>query len=154
MSRAQTVAQHERPLARRIVDFPLVAMVIAILLFAFATALGIQLGKLVPPIHQPGTAAAHMAINIALVLATYKLAIVRLGERPHDDLPAHRALRNLGLGLLAGALLFGAVVAVAAVLGVYRISGPGDASTLALELISAGIMPAFMEELLFRGILF
>jgi hypothetical protein len=46
------------------------------------------------------------------------------------------------------------VVGIAAALGVYRITGPGGASTLVLDLISFGIMPAFMEELLFRGILF
>lgn len=154
MSEGHFIASDERSLALRIVDFPLVAMVIAVLLFAFATALGLRLGKLVPPIGQPGTAAMHMVINIGLVLATYKFAIARLGERPRDDLPARGASRNLGLGLLAGALLFGAVVAVAAALGVYRITGPGDTSTLILQLISAGIMPAFMEELLFRGILF
>jgi membrane protease YdiL (CAAX protease family) len=154
MSEGQITSSDEQPLAHRIVDFPLVAMVIAVLLFALVTALGLWLGRLVPPIGQPGRALAHAAINIALVLATYKLLIVRLGERPHDDLPARGALKNLGLGLLVGIGLFSAVVGIAAAFGVYRITGPGDATTLVLDLISIGIMPAFMEELLFRGILF
>ena len=154
MNEKPVTAGEERTLGRRIVDFPLVALVIGVLLFAFATASGLYLGKLVPPIGQPGTAAVHMVINIIFVLATYKFLIARLGEHPRDDLPARGAARNLGLGLLAGVLLFSAVVAVAAALGAYRITGPGDTSMLVLQLISAGIIPGFMEELLFRGILF
>jgi membrane protease YdiL (CAAX protease family) len=154
MSDGQIIVKDERPLGRRIADFPLVAMIIAVLLFAFATASGLYLGKFVPPIGQPGTAAVHMVINIALVLATYKWLIARLGRRPRDDLRTAGALRDLGLGLVAGALLFSTVVGVAAALGIYRITGPGGTSTLLLQLISAGIVPGFMEELLFRGILF
>jgi hypothetical protein len=89
-----------------------------------------------------------------LVLAVYKLAIRRLGERPRDDLPGRDALRNLSLGVLTGTLLFSTVVGVAATLGIYRITGPGDASRLALQLIGVGIMPGFMEEMAVRGILF
>ena len=154
MNEPGATATAERPLGRRIADFPLVAMIIAILLFAFATASGLYLGSLVPAMKQPGTAAAHMVITIAVVFGVYKLAIARLGERPRDDLPASGGLRNLGVGLLTGALLFSLVVGVAAVLGVYRITGPGDASRLLLQLIAAGIMPGFLEELLFRGIIF
>jgi membrane protease YdiL (CAAX protease family) len=147
-------AKHERPLLQRIVEFPLVALIVAILLFAFATALGLYLGKLVPAGRQPGAAIVHAAINITLMLATYKLAIGRLGEQPRDDLPARGMARQLGLGVLAGTLLFSLVVGVAAALGVYRIAGSGGTSMLLLGLISAGIMPGFMEEMLFRGILF
>lgn len=143
----------ERPLGRRIADFPLVAMVIAVLLFVAATASGLYLGKFFV-IGQPGTAAVHMVINIALVLAVYKLLIVRLGERPRDDLPLHGALADLGKGIAAGAALFSAVVGIAAILGVYRITGPGSSSGFVLALISTAILPGFMEELLFRGILF
>jgi len=154
MEQAIGSAGRQGPLWRRVVDFPLVAMLIAMLLFIYTTKAGLYLGKLVPPIRQPGTAAAHAAINIALVLAVYKIAITRLGERPRDDLRAHDVLKNLGLGLLAGALLFSAVVAVAAALGVYRITGEGDASRFVLQLITAGLMPGFMEELAVRGIVF
>src|SRR5258708_21544823 len=70
MSEVSITVRNERPLILRIVDFPLVAMAVAVLLFAFATALGLWLGKLVPPIGQPGTAAVHMGTNIAPALAT------------------------------------------------------------------------------------
>lgn len=144
----------ERPTWRRIVDFPLVALVVAMLLFIAATTIGVRLGKLAPPLPQPGTAAVHAAISIALVLAVYKLAIARLGENPRDDLRGRDALKNLGLGLLIGTLLFSVVVGIAAAFGVYRITGSGDTSMLLLQLISAGVMPGFMEELAVRGIIF
>jgi hypothetical protein len=153
MAEGQVTVRDERPIGRRIADFPLVAMVIAVMLFLAATASGLYLGKFFV-IGQPATAAVHMAINIALVLAVYKLLIVRLGERPRDDLPLHGALPDLGKGILVGAGLFSAVVAVAAILGVYRITGRGDPSGFVLALISTAILPGFMEELLFRGILF
>jgi membrane protease YdiL (CAAX protease family) len=143
-----------RPLVQRIADFPLVAMIVATALFVLASALGTYLGKFVPAWGQPATAAVHMVITISLVLAVYKLAIVRLGERPRDDLPATGAIRNLALGLAAGAVLYGLVVGIAAVFDIYRITGQGGTSMLLLGLISEGVMPGFMEELLFRGILF
>jgi membrane protease YdiL (CAAX protease family) len=146
--------QSARPLWRRIVDYPLVAMVIAVLLTIAATTLGIVLGRLVPPLGRNWTAVVHGAISIALVLAVYKLVIVRLGERPRDDLAADGAIKNLGLGLLAGFVIFSLIVGLAAATGVYRIVGPGDTSRLVLELVGVAIIPGFMEEMLFRGILF
>ena len=150
---AATPESH-KPLWRRIVDYPLVAMVISVVLFLGAVALGVALGKLVPPIGRDWTAVVHAAISIALALLVYKLVIVRLGEQPRDDLSATGAIRYLSLGLLAGLAIFSLVVGVAALVGVYRITGPGDASRLVLELVGVAIMPGFMEELAFRGILF
>ena len=143
----------ERPLWRKIVDYPLVALVIAIIVYALAVAASLWLGKLVPPIGRVGLAAAHAAITIALLFAAYKLLIARLGEHPKDDLSSTNAVRQTAVGLGIGFALMVACVAVAAILGVYRIVGSGDASRLAMALISSAIMPAFTEELLFRGIL-
>jgi membrane protease YdiL (CAAX protease family) len=140
---------------RRIVDFPLVAMVIAVVIYILAATLALGLGKLVPlSIGKTAVAAAHAAITIAIVLAAYKFIIVRLGEHPKDDLPGGPALRDTSIGVAIGFAVMALAVGVAAILGVYRIVGPGDASRLVLELVTVAIMPGFMEELLFRGILF
>jgi membrane protease YdiL (CAAX protease family) len=145
----------QRPLWRRIVDFPLVAMVIAVVIYILAATLALGLGKLVPlSIGKTAVAAAHAAITIAIVLAAYKFIIVRLGEHPKDDLPGGPALRDTSIGVAIGFAVMALAVGVAAILGVYRIVGPGDASRLVLELVTVAIMPGFMEELLFRGILF
>ncbi|MES2327387.1 MAG: CPBP family intramembrane glutamic endopeptidase [Pseudomonadota bacterium] len=148
------VDQAEQPSWLRAADFPLIALLLAMLLYAVATTLGHFVSLLVPPLGQPADAAVHMAIMLAFVLSVYKLVISRLGETPHDDLRMARALPELGKGMAAGAALFFLVAAIAAAAGVYRIAGLGDAANIVLPLISASMMPAIMEELLFRGILF
>jgi membrane protease YdiL (CAAX protease family) len=139
---------------RTMADFPLITLVMAVLLYAVASRLGHEVGKLVPPLGQPAHAAVHMLVMVTFVLAVYKLAISRLGETPRDDLPMARALPELGKGVTAGATLFCLVAAIAAAAGVYRMTGREAASEVMVPLISTAIMPAFMEELLFRGILF
>ena len=154
MAEVRTFTTDERPLIRRVVDFPLVAMIIAIVLFIAASAAATLLGKLLPPMAANAAAAVKGAIAIALMLAVYKLVIVRLGERPRDDLPIAAAPRGLALGVLTGFLLFCALVGIAALFDVYNIVGPGDTRELVKDLIGMTILAAFMEELLFRGILF
>ena len=138
----------------RIVDFPLVAMVIAIFLFLLTAGAGQLLVRQVRDLTETVSVALAALVEIALVLIVYKGVLVRLGERPRDDLRLPGAARNLGLGLLTGFLLMASAVGVAAIAGVYRIVATGDASRLALELFGSAILPAFMEETLFRGILF
>jgi membrane protease YdiL (CAAX protease family) len=154
MEMAEARTADARPLWRRIVDFPLVAMVIAVAVYLLALIAGIMLGRLLPPVGFEATTTIHAGIDIAFVLAAYKLVIVRLGDHPRDDLPARNALKYLGLGLLAGVLIMGAIVGVAALANIYRIIGAGDTSNFVVELMGTAILPGFMEELMFRGILF
>ena len=154
MAEVRPFTTDERPLIRRVVDFPLVAMIIAIVLFIAASAAATLLGKLLPPMAANAAAAVKGAIAIALMLVVYKLVIVRLGERPRDDLPIAAAPRGLALGVVTGFLLFCALVGIAALFNVYNIVGPGDTRELVKDLIGMTILAAFMEELLFRGILF
>ncbi len=142
------------PLWRRIADFPLVALVIAVALFVGANAAGLLIAKLLPPMSQQAMLIAKSAINIVLVLAVYKLAIRRLGDQPRDDLAAAGAAKGLGAGLALGFVLFSFIVGLAALFDVYNIVGRGGTSDLVVSLVGMAIMPAFMEELLFRGILF
>ena len=151
---AETGAQASRPLWRRIVDFPLVAMLAAIALFVLANAAALLVGKLLPPMDPGANTVIRAAIAIGLVWIVYKLAIRHLGEQPRDDLRLADAPQGLGLGLLLGFLIFTLVVGLAAVADVYNIIGDGGTSELLRVVILIAIMPGFMEELLFRGILF
>jgi uncharacterized protein len=143
-----------RSLALRIADFPLVAMLIAILLYACAATLAVFIQRALPAIWPDAKIPIGVLLNVGLLLAAYKLAIRHLGEQPRDDLPARGALRNLGLGLLGGAILFSIVAAAAALAGVYRITGCCHTGLLIRDLFEAAILAGFAEELLFRGILF
>ena len=144
----------DRPLWRRVVDFPLVAMMIATALFIAADAGAAQLTRLLPLLPPDAAAALKAAIMIAVVLAVYKLVIARLGERPRDDLPMRAAPRGLAIGILVGFLLFCALVGIAALFDVYNIVGAGDTRELVKDLAGMTLTAAFLEELLFRGILF
>jgi uncharacterized protein len=148
------VPRTTKQLWRRILDFPLVAMVIAVFLFLFAAGVGQLLVRQVRDLTETGSVALAALVEIALVSVVYKAVLVHLGERPRDDLRLPGAARDLGLGLLTGFLLMTSAVGVAAVTGVYRIVAPGDASRFAFELFSSAILPGFMEETFFRGILF
>jgi membrane protease YdiL (CAAX protease family) len=154
MNETQAIAPQERPLMRRIADFPLVAMVVAVALFILATAAATFVGKLLPPMAPNASAAVKAIIGIAFVLAVYKLVIVRLGERPRDDLPWSAAPSGLAVGVAIGLVLFCALIAIAALFDVYNIVGPGDTRELVKDLIGMTVVAGFMEELLFRGILF
>lgn len=151
----QVVAKHEGPLWRRIVDYPLVAMVIAVLLFVITISVAGAVDKLAMPRIAGFTFEMKFDIlAIPLLIIVYELVIRRLGEHPRDDYRDPRWARNLLIGLGAGLATFSLAVAVAAALGVYRVSGEGDLRGLLPALIASALFPAVSEELLFRGILF
>lgn len=152
--RAEAGAPTAKPMWRRIVDFPLVAMLVAIALFVFANAVALLAGKLLPPMDPAANTIVRSIIAIGLVWAVYKLAIRHLGEHPRDDLRLADAPQGLGIGLLLGFLIFTLVVGLAAVADVYNIIGEGGTSELLRVVFLIAIMPGFMEELIFRGILF
>ena len=144
-----------RPLWRRIVDYPLMAMVIAIVLFLITISVAGAIDKLaMPRISGFSFEMKFDVIAIPLLIIVYELVISRLGEHPRDDYRDQRALPNLLIGLGAGFAVFSLAVAVAAALGIYRVSGEGDLSGLLPALIASALFPAVSEELLFRGILF
>jgi hypothetical protein len=124
-------------------------------LYLVATAFGIILGSLLSPAWVPARNGFWQgAMILALLLPTYKLLIVRLGECARDELQGPGALPELGKGIAAGFVLFSIVAAIAFALGIYKVAGRGDASGLLLGFVTVGLVPAFSEELLFRGILF
>jgi len=145
----------EKPLWRKIVDFPLVAMLIALAVVIGCIALATLVMRLmVPPIPGFARSLEFDLVAIPLLIIAYELIIRRLGEQPRDDYRDPNALKNLALGLGGGFLIFSVAVGVAALLGVYRVTGEGDASGLLAAIIGPAIFAAVSEELIFRGILF
>ena len=142
-----------RSLAQSIVDFPLVAMIIA--LAAVIVPAGLVAGFFERAVgSSPMAERVGQIAVVAVMIASYKLVVRHLGERQHDDLSGPGAVGQLGAGLALGAALFAFIVAVAALTGTYRIVGPGDASNLYPALIANGLLPAVAEEIIYRGILF
>lgn len=147
--------QTHKPLWRRILDYPLVAMVLAVLLVILCFTAGMLIAQwLVPPIPGFTLPMKFDLVSIPILLLAYWFVISRMGEHPRNDYRDSSWLRHLGLGLGAGLLVFSVAVGIAAVLGVYRIVGQGDLSGLIAALLASAIFPAVSEELVFRGILF
>jgi len=155
MDQVQQASGAAKPLWRRIVDFPLVAMLIAMLITMLCFTLGLLIGQYAVP-RIPGFTLNMQfdLFSLPLLVLAYLFIIRRLGDPKRNDYRDPAALRNLGLGLAAGFIVFSVAVAVAALLGVYRITGPGDFTGLFPALLASAIFPAVSEELVFRGILF
>lgn len=145
----------DKSLWRRIVDYPLVAMLIAVFLYIVTASIAGGIDKLVmPPIAGFSFEMKFDILAIPLLIILYELVIRRLGEHPRDDYRDPKALQHLALGLGAGLGIFSFAVLVAAVLGVYRVTGEGDLTGLLAAVVGPTIFAAFSEELMFRGILF
>ena len=143
-----------RSLWRRIVDFPLVAMLIALGLLILGLVAAYLVATNLPRPRGMGIEVTFDLVAIPIILLIYKLAITRLGERPRDDLRLSGSMKPLGLGLAAGFLIFSLIVAVAGALGIYRITGLADLRGLPTALVASAIFPAISEEIVFRGVLF
>lgn len=155
MAEGEVTADVERSLLQRIINHPLMTMLIAmIVLMGVAGMTGGILEVALRAIPPENLKMIRGLLASVVMVLTYKLIIRRLGEHPRDDLSGPRAAKQLAGGLGIGLALFSAIVAVAAILGVYRIVGIGDASFMLVTLITAGLFPAVSEELLYRGILF
>lgn len=140
---------HRRGILRLLAE-----MLAAIFLFVAAAALAIIVSSSLPALDRNTTAIVKATVTVALALAVYKFGIRRLSEDGSDDLPASRLLPDTAIGIVIGGALFGTIVCVAAILGVYRIISCCSTRNLVSDLCIAAIMPGFMEELFFRGILF
>ena len=145
----------QRSIWLRIWQFPLVVMLVAL---ALAIAAGIITSLVVehvisPNVPDPLGEILGIVVLITLCFLVYKTIIRKLGRKKHDDLPLDaQAFRELALGLGAGALLISTCVALAAVFGVYRITGPDNFADWAEIIFLTGIYAGFFEELLIRGI--
>ena len=151
----ETKASGERPWWRKILEFPLVAMVIAVVVVIATVGLAGTLTALAFPAMVPETRVLiQNLVGIVGVVLAYKLIIRHLGRIKHDDLPWDGAIKETAAGLGIGFVLFSSIVGIAALVGVYRIIGPGDTSYLLPALIASALFPGIVEEIVFRGILF
>jgi uncharacterized protein len=155
MEQAQAVATQKQPLWQRVLNFPLLVLLIAVALFIAAERATFLIGvHLLPPRSTLSGLAAVAVVEIILLVTVYKLGIARIGECPRDELRLANAGKELGLGVAVGFLLFCAIVGAAAAIDVYNIVGDGNLDGLAQSLIATAILPGIREELFFRGVLF
>jgi membrane protease YdiL (CAAX protease family) len=151
-------ARPRKSLWRRIVHFPLVTLILAFLLISVAQAIGglisFAAGTPQNAVGNPGSDLIFVVAATILVVLAYKLIVVRMGEQPRDDLPFDARARDAGLGFVEGALLFSAIVGVAALLGIYRALNLSAAEDWLPLILGGGIMAGVTEEILLRGVVF
>lgn len=151
---SETDGVEGEPLWVRILEFPLVALVVATILFAVAVYVTGLILAYQPHMGSGANAVSEAVLSIAMLWVVYKLTISHLGDKPCDDLPLVGAIKLGAQGLAIGFLLFSAVVGMAFLFGAYRVTGSGGTSGLLVNLASFALLPGFREELLFRGIFF
>jgi hypothetical protein len=90
---------------------------------------------------------------VVLGLAVYSAFVRWVEGRPVTELALAPAARELGVGLLGGACLYTACVGVLMALGIFRFEGFNPVSFM-LPAVAMALGSGFLEELLFRGVLF
>ena len=92
-----------KPLWKRILQFPLTALIVGfgtvVLAQSLAAAVSLLAGT---PLNEVNADPAFWVVSTALVVLAYKLVIARLGEQPRDDLPFDRRMRDLPIGFAEG----------------------------------------------------
>ena len=151
----EAAAAKSRPWYIKLIEFPLVAMVIATAVVIGTVAIAVTLVQVALPGLSPDNRVLVVDVIAAIgLLVAYKLVIAKLGDDKRDELPLNKAARETAIGLGYGLGLFTLIVAAAALLGVYRIEGYGGTDGLVPALIASALFPAVSEEIFFRGIVF
>jgi membrane protease YdiL (CAAX protease family) len=140
----------------RIVQFPLVRIILAVLFLAPAILVfNLLYGRVLPGASRwssyPGDAGAVMVILLAY--AGYLLYTRGIEKRPAYELSRRQSIRETGTGFGLGAGLVICVVLSILLLGEYRVVGTHPAGMLIHALFIFGLL-AFMEDLLYRVVLF
>lgn len=142
----------------KIMQFPLVRMLIAVLLIGIGIAVGqTVLNLLRSAFSITNTGLANL---LAFVLVTpaayfaYWMYVRYVERRELTELGSENTIQEFGLGALIGFGLFTLIIAILWLLGFYRVEGW---DILWLSLIGAlvgAFVSAFAQELIFRGVLY
>lgn len=87
-------------------------------------------------------------------LVAYLLLVRFVERRPVAELAPRRLGPEGAVGILAGLLLFSAVVAMLALFGSYRVAGTNPDANWLAALLMVGLGAGIGEEIIFRGVLF
>jgi membrane protease YdiL (CAAX protease family) len=138
----------------KVLRHPLVRLVIEFA-FLFAVILGLDTVAQLILSDSPNSFVLLVGklIGMVIVLLAY-IGVVRVIERrPVKELATKRAVPELGMGLLLGAIIFVITIGILALLGYYRVIGTNPWISVLPALVAA-ISAGVIEELWFRGIVF
>jgi len=151
MSSQSEILSTAPTLRRRVLRFPLVQIIVAILFIAIPFAVvstPLNLFVTDKPMRRVGA-----LLLTAVVLGAYWTYVRIMEKRAVTELSGTRAVRELGFGLAFGMLLFCSTVGILAALGIYQVTGNNGWQTM-LAVLPASILSGVLEEVLIRGIAF
>jgi uncharacterized protein len=90
---------------------------------------------------------------VVVILLAYRAYVRVIEKRTVMELSRPRALRELGAGLLLGALLLSLTIGVLAAVGAYQVTGSNGWESMLL-LVPAFVLSPVLEEVVMRGIVF
>lgn len=136
---------------QRLLKFPIVRIVVAILFIAIpVAAVEIPLNLYVTDKSLRGLGALLLA---AVILVAYRTYVRVVEKRPVTELSVRGAGLEWVSGLALGALLFTVTIGILAAFGVYRVTGQNGWQSV-LSFLPVCIFAGIFEEVLIRGILF
>jgi membrane protease YdiL (CAAX protease family) len=136
---------------RRVLTFPITQIIVAILFIAIPFAVvstPFNLFVTDKPLRRVGA-----LLLTAIVLGAYWAYVRMVERRAVTELSSTHAVRELGSGLVLGALLFSVSIGTLAALGVYQITG-SNGWLIMLGSVPGFILTGVLEETLIRGVLF
>ena len=136
---------------RKVLTFPLVRIVVAIVFIAILFAVvstPFNLFVTDKPLKRVGA-----LLLAAVVLLAYRAYVRIVERRAVTELSGTRAVRELGSGLALGALLFCLTIGILAALGAYQITG-NNGWMVMLAILPASILGGVLEEVVIRGVVF
>lgn len=143
------------PTWRKIVDFPLVALlIVTIVIMAVFGGLTLLFLQLDLPFSKDGALVFNACLSAVIAFLIAKFIVPRLGEEKRDDFAWPGGGRWLAIGIAGAGVLMTAIVAVVALLGGYTITGWGGMTGWPTLLFLAGVQAGVLEEVVFRGVLF
>jgi len=158
--RADQLFSQVRPVSRlgMFVQFPMVRMLIALMFLLPVLAANKAFKMAVYPALSGNTVVLlryiEAAVFFALFVVAYRLYAKHIEKRPALEIGITGWARETGAGFLISFVLVSFIVALLAVFGCYRIVSLSETPSIAVDLLFKFFMGAFLEELLFRLVLF
>jgi membrane protease YdiL (CAAX protease family) len=151
---AKAKAFNSNPTPWKIIHFPLTRIVLAVLFVMVGVAIAQLIIRLFGD-STPTYARSLLSILIAVVVVyfAYGLYVHWIENRLVTELSRNGAIRELGMGMLVGFGIIATAIGILWMLGSYQVQGINRWLVL-LPALVANIPSAFVQEILFRGILF
>lgn len=142
----------------KIIQFPLVRIIIAILFVVIGITVGQTILNLLRSAFSiTNTGLANLLaffLVIPLVYLAYWMYVHYVEKRDLTELGFSNALQEFGIGSLVGFGLFSLVIAILWLLGIYRVTGLNLIWLSFIGALAGALVSAFAQELIFRAVLY